>query len=168
MGESVPVSIGRQESRTRSEVAEVTAPGAAIGHAAAAMLGHLAAVLDREDRLESGSGEWLAGFAADAQAARASVRQSVLRALDLASDPINFAILSVLAAGGNAQTMDQLVAASGLTELSVAERVSDLVSAGLATKLPSANQVVGTQAGAAIVALVTDAVEAGARELGAG
>ncbi len=166
MGESVPVSIGRQEPPARSDVTEVTAPGAAIGHAAAAMLGHLAAVLDREDRLESGSGEWLAGFAADSEAGRAAVLQSVLRALGLASDPTNFAILTVLA-GGNPQRMDQLVAATGLTELSVAERVSDLVSAGLATKLPSANQVVGTQAGAAIVALVTEAVEAGARELGA-
>jgi hypothetical protein len=47
----------------------------------------------------------------------------------------------------------------------LAERIGDLVSAGLVAKIPEANQVGGTQAGAAIVELVARAISVGAREL---
>ncbi len=50
----------------------------------------------------------------------------------------------------------------------MAERVGDLVSAGLAAKMPEADQVAGTGAGRAVVDLVRQAVAAGVGDLGAG
>jgi len=166
LGESTPVSIGRRDP-PGPEVTELASTAAAIGLGVSAMLRHLVAVLDREDRLESGSGEWLAGFRADAAASRAAVQQSVLRALHLASDPVNFEIMDAIADAGNPHRVHDLCEMTGLPELSLAERVSDLVSAGLATKVPGANQVTGTQATQMLVRLVRDAVDAGVRDLGA-
>lgn len=165
MDEPTPVSIGRRDQPSGPEVTEIASPATAVGLGVAAMLRHLIAVLDREDRLESGSGEWLARFRADEDAGREAVRQSVLRTLQLASDPINFEILDSIAGAGNPHRVTELCGTIGLTELSMAERVSDLVSAGLATKVPGANQVTGTQAGQMLVSLVRDAVDAGVRDL---
>ncbi len=136
-----------------------------MGRAVAGVLRHLGAVLDREDRLESGTGTWLEDFSSDAGAAEEAARDGTLRAIRMAADPLNFAILEALSpdAGIPAQALAE---ATGLGRLPLAERVSDLVSAGLAVKLPEANQVAGTAAGAAIVAIVHRAVDAGVRDLG--
>lgn len=149
-------------------MAEFAMPGDAaepIGRSVAGMLGYLAQVLDREDRLETGTGNWLADFMAEDDARAEAVQQGVLRALRLAADPTNFAILQSLGAGVGVPTV-ALAESTGLNKLSVSERVADLASAGLASKVPEANQVAGTDAGAALVALVRRAVQIGASALG--
>jgi len=148
---------------------EIDAPGesaASLGRAVAGILRHLVAVLDREDRLESGTGEWLAELRAGTDDQRLAVREGVLRALRLAADGTNYRILETLA---RAESVTRAVLADrlGLPELSVSERVGDLVSAGLAVKISEANQIAGTPAGLALVEWVRTAVAAGAKALGA-
>ena len=161
----VPVSIGRP--RPTDEATEFALPGdlaGTIGVAAAEMLTHLSAVLDREDRLESGTGNWLATFSADLDAKREAARQGVLRSLRIGLEETSFQILRLLA-GSSGRSIAEVSGATGLPTLSVAERISDLVSAGLATKLPEANQVAIAPAGASLVELVSQATEVGARRL---
>lgn len=140
------------------------ASAAAIGHAAAGMLDYLIGVIDREDRLESGTGTWRSTFAADEAAAPEAVRSSVLRMLRLAAEAENFALLELLAAAEGA-TIEELGLKLGAGRLPLAERISDLVSAGLVVKSPEAGQVRATEAGAAVVRLVEQAVAIGARAL---
>lgn len=113
-------------------------------------------VIDREDRLESGTGEWLASFRDEPGEREAAARESVLRALRMASDATNYRILESLS-DGIGTPIEDLTRATGLDRLALAERIGDLVSAGLAAKLPEANQVVGVPAGSAIVTLVESA-----------
>jgi hypothetical protein len=128
------------------------------------MLDYLMGVIDREDRLESGTGEWRSTFAADEGAGSEAVRSSVLRLLRLAADAENYAVLEVLASGEGVSIGD-LATKLGSGRLPLAERISDLVSAGLVVKVPEADQVRATEAAGALVALIGDAVEAGARDL---
>lgn len=161
---STPLTIGgvpppRQESGEFDLSGDVATP---IGRGAAQTLLHLIAVLDREDRLESGTGEWLTEFRSDAAAGREAVREGVLRALGMAADPTNFRILEALSASGSVGT-GLLTETVGLGELPLGHRVGDLVSAGLAAKQPETNQVAATAAGNALVDLVHQAVTAGAK-----
>ncbi len=137
----------------------------AIGLDVAAVLRYQIAVLDREDRLESGSGAWKTAFTADRTARNDAVRQSVLRTLQMAVDGSYFPILAALAAEGHLRTGD-LAGQCGLGQLTLQERVADLVSAGLATKVPEADQVAITGAGAAVVDLVGSAVGVAVRHVG--
>lgn len=137
---------------------------ASIGRGTAVVLRYLGDVLDREDRLESGTGEWLAEFLSDSDLRAGAVRQSVLRTIGMGVDPMNLAILEQLTPSVGTPAAG-LVGATGLDRLALAERVADLVSAGLAAKLPEADQVVGTASGAALVQIVRSAVEHGVREL---
>ena len=163
--DTTPLTIGRAPSRTPSGELDVSGDSSEpIGRAVAGMLRHLIAVLDREDRLESGTGDWLTEFRADGVARRASVREGVLRALRLAGDATNFRILEELRRS-EAMTRSALATRLGLPELSVSERVGDLVSAGLAVKVSEANQVTGTPAGAALADWVQRAATAGAKAL---
>jgi hypothetical protein len=57
-------------------------------------------------------------------------------------------------ADGVGTPVEDLVKTTGLGRLPLAERIGDLVSAGLAAKLPEANQIVGVPAGTALVRLV--------------
>lgn len=122
-------------------------------------------VIDREDRLESGTGEWLSSFRADAGDREAVAEESVLRALRMASDATNFRILQLLTDGVGIP-VEKLSEASGLGRLALAERLGDLISAGLASKISEANQVAGVPAGAALVQLVERATEEAAHYLG--
>lgn len=167
MSESVPVSIGRPSDRDEEGFTEIAGPGEAIGHAVAGMLRHLVAVLDREDRLEAGTGAWLGGYMADPERADGAVRSSVLRALRMAVDPVAFRILDTLH-GVVGLPIAELAALADLDDLAAAELVSDLVSAGLVVKLPEAGQVAGTAAGAAIVDMVRTATATGAADLRSG
>jgi DNA-binding transcriptional ArsR family regulator len=126
------------------------------------MLRYLGQVLDREDRLESGTGSWKQGLTA--AATQSAVRETVLRSLRLATEPANFMILEALSSEA-AVPAGRLAEATGLERLTIEERVSDLVSAGMVTKVPEANQVAGTAAGAVLVRLVKEAVAAGVLEL---
>ena len=163
--DSSPLTIGR--APRREQPGEFVVPGDAaepLGRAVAAILRHHIAVLDREDRLESGTGDWLGDFQADAAARADSVRDGVLRSLRMATDSVNFRILEELAAS-DAVSRAALADLLGLAELAVSERVSDLVSAGLAVKVAEANQITGTAAGVALSEWVRAAVVAGSEML---
>lgn len=157
---STPVSIGKAPPST-DDLALI------LGESAADMMSLYMSVIDREDRLESGTGEWLASFIGEPAERKAAGRESVLRALRMASDATNFDILKSLS-NGVGTPIEDLVGASGLSRLALAERIGDLVSAGLAAKLPEANQVVGVPAGAAIVKLVEAAAHQAAGALDSG
>lgn len=154
---AIPVSIGRARAGS-DDLARV------LGESAADVMRLYLSVIDREDRLESGTGEWLSSFRGEQGEQAAAARESVLRALRMASDSTNFGILSALT-DGVGTPVDDLARLTGLSRLSLAERIGDLVSAGLAAKLPEANQVVGVPAGAAIVRLVEAASERAAEAL---
>lgn len=121
-------------------------------------------VIDREDRLESGTGAWREEFAASDSDRRAAVEAAVLRAIHTASDAVNFKILSSLR-DGIGTPISEIAAMTGLGRVPLAERIGDLVSAGLAVKIPEANQVSGTAAGTTLVALVGEAAGIGGRDL---
>ncbi len=129
------------------------------------MLRYLVAVIDREDRLEVGSGAWKASFVGDLEARRRSVTEAVLRALHMAADATNFAILQALA-DGTGRPVDAIAADVGLPRPAVDQRISDLVSAGLVSKVPEAAQVVATEAATVFVAVVAEAVRVGELALG--
>lgn len=142
----IPVKIGKT-SGAPDDLARI------LGESAADMMRLYMSVIDREDRLESGTGEWLASFRGEPGERETAGRESVLRALRMATDATNYRILLSLR-DGVGTPVEELVQATGLDRLALAQRVGDLVSAGLAAKLPEANQVVGVPAGSAIVKLV--------------
>lgn len=144
---------------------EESAVARAIGLDVAGVLRYQIAVLDREDRLESGTGDWRSTFTSDLPARSEAVRQSVLRTLRMALDGSYFPILAALAPEGHVRTGD-LASQCEMGRLTLQERVADLVSAGLATKVPEADQVAITGAGAAVVDLVSTAVGVAVRHVG--
>ena len=163
--DATPVEIRRGSfSQDSGEISMPDDSAEPVGRGVAAMLRHLVAVLDREDRLESGTGDWLTNFRADADAATDSVREGVLRALRLAGDGTNFRILEELA-DSEGVSREALARRLGLTELSLSERVGDLVTAGLAVKVSEANQVAGTAAGVALTNWIRRAVQVGGKTL---
>ena len=153
---SIPVSIGKAHV-SPDDLARV------LAESAADMMGLYKSVIDREDRLESGSGEWLSTFNAEPGEKMSAARESVLRALRMAADATNYRILSSLA-DGVGTPIEDLVKATGLGRLPLAERIGDLVSAGLAAKLPEANQIVGVPAGTALVRLVEAAANQASKD----
>lgn len=155
---STPVSIGRA-SAASGELARI------LGESAADVLGLHMSVIDREDRLESGTGEWLTSFKVEPGERKTASRESVLRALRMASDATNYRILQSLR-DGVGTPIEDLVRTTGLSRLALAERIGDLVSAGLAAKLPEANQIVGVPAGRAIVGVVEAATSLAAASIG--
>jgi DNA-binding HxlR family transcriptional regulator len=138
--------------------------GRVLGLDVAGILRYHASVLDREDRLESGTGAWRESFLADRAERRATARQSVLRSLQMATDVRYFGVLEALSGPGHLKTAE-LSERSGLGRLTLQERVSDLVSAGLATKVPEADQVSITPGGAAVVELVREATAVAERDV---
>ncbi|HKZ83661.1 MAG TPA: hypothetical protein VJ793_08395 [Anaerolineae bacterium] len=130
--------------------------------ALALRLRDIARMLDRLDRLESGTGEWLLsqGEGALAEAAR----EMTLRAFRIAADPANFVILAFLSTR-TAAPIAELEKASGLGRLALSERVNDLVQVGLAGRNIDTDQVQGTAAGAALVGLIEGVRQATAKKL---
>jgi DNA-binding HxlR family transcriptional regulator len=136
----------------------------AVGLDVAGIVRYHMSVLDREDRLESGTGDWRTAFLGDRDERRATARQAVLRTLQMAVDARYVPILEVLAGPGHLRTAD-LADAADIGRLTLQERVSDLVSAGLVTKVPEADQISITSAGAAVVELVRAATAVAARDI---
>lgn len=126
-----------------------------IAEGLAGRLRSLVVVLDRLDRLESGSGEWLTGFA-EGELPEAAEAMT-LRALQTASDPANYAILKALGAGESSKIGD-LLAVTGYGRLSLTERLNDLVQVGLASRLIDTDHAQITAAGAAMSALIEQLV----------
>ncbi|MFQ5943391.1 MAG: hypothetical protein ACE5JF_07550 [Anaerolineales bacterium] len=111
----------------------------------------LTVALDRLDRLESGSGEWLSRFK-ESELSAASIEMT-LRALRSAADPINFSALATLA-NADALSMDQLIEATGVLRLTLSERLNDLVQVGLVSRNIDTDHVQTTLAGNSIVQLI--------------
>ena len=82
----------------------------------------------------------------------------------MATDARYFGILEALSGPGHLRTAE-LAEQSGLGRLTLQERVSDLVSAGLATKVPEADQVSITPGGASVVELVREATIVAERDV---
>ena len=133
-----------------------------LSSALALRLRDIARMLDRLDRLESGTGEWLTSQ--DDAALKEAAREMTLRALRIAADPINFALLEYLAAHSSSPLAD-LETAAGLGRLALSERVSDLVQVGLAARNIDTDQVQGTAAGAALAGWISNISEAMANGL---
>ena len=159
MGESI---IPLPKRVATPEADDLTAR--ALGREVASVLRYHMSVLDREDRLESGTGDWRSSFIGDADARLATAQASVLRTLQMAVDERYFVILEALAGPGHLRTGD-LAEASGIGRLTLQERVSDLVSAGLVAKVPEADQVSISSAGAVVVELVREATAVAARDI---
>ena len=133
-----------------------------LSFALAMRLRDIARMLDRLDRLESGTGEWLASQQnGDLQTAATDM---TLRAVRAAADPTNFALLTFLATHTTAP-MVELEKATGLGRLSLTERVNDLMQVGLAGRNIDTDQVQATAAGAALVGLINSVSEATAKKL---
>ena len=133
-----------------------------LSSALALRLRDIARVLDRLDRLESGTGEWLT--AQDDAALKEAAREMTLRALRVAADPINFAILNHLATHSSVPLAD-LETATYLGRLALSERVSDLVQVGLAGRNIDTDHVQATPGGAALVTWINSIGEATANRL---
>lgn len=159
MGESI---IPMPKRVATPEVDDLTAR--AVGREVASIVTYHLSVLDREDRLESGTGEWRQSFMDDAADRLATAQGSVLRTLQMAVDERYFGILEALAGPGHLKTGD-LATRVDVGRLTLQERVSDLVSAGLAAKVPEADQVSISSAGAAVVELVHGAAAVAARDM---
>jgi len=130
--------------------------------ALAMRLRDMARMLDRLDRLESGTGEWLA--AQGDGALQEAATDMTLRALRAAADPTNFAVLAFLSAHTSAP-IAELEKAVGLGRLALNERLNDLVQVGLAGRNIDTDHVQGTAAGAALVGLIHSISEATATKL---
>jgi hypothetical protein len=130
--------------------------------ALAMRLRDLARMLDRLDRLESGTGKWLA--AQDESALRDAATDITLRTLRVAADPVNFTILAFLSARASAP-MAELENAAGLGRLALAERVNDLVQVGLAGRNIDTDHTQITAGGAALVGLIESLGAATAKKL---
>ena len=135
---------------------------AELSAALALRLRDLARLLDRLDRLESGTGDWLAAQRPEDLAAAAT--DMTLRALRLATEPANFVLLNRLARA-DALTMAELEQAAGLGRLALGERLNDLIQVGLAQRNIDTDQVQATQAGAALAGLITAISQATAQRL---
>lgn len=123
----------------------------AIAGGLAGRLRSLVMALDRLDRLESGSGTWLAKFKTEELPEAAT--ELTLRALRASTDPTNFAILKALATE-DSRSLVQLIDTTGLGRLNLAERLNDLVQVGLAVRLIETDHAQLTAAGASLVRLV--------------
>ncbi len=133
-----------------------------LSFALAMRLRDIARLLDRLDRLESGTGGWLASQAeADWNRAAADM---TLRALRAAADPTSFALLSFLAVRA-AAPVRELEEATGLGRVALSERLNDLVQVGLAARNIDTDQVQITAGGAALVALIQNISETTASKL---
>src|SRR6266496_2734513 len=124
---------------------------AAVAAGLASRLRALVAALDRLDRLESGSGTWLAGFA-DSELRDAATELS-LRALRTVADPASFALLHALASD-DSLPLSHLIDTTGLGRLALSERLNDLVQVGLATRLIDTDHAQITGAGASLFRLI--------------
>ena len=155
-------------ARSDLQLFSANPPDRTLGNIAAGVAGRLRSlvvVLDRLDRLESGSGEWLADFA-ERELPEAATAMT-LRALRTASDPANYAILKALGAGESSKIGD-LMAATGYGRLPLTERLNDLVQVGLASRLIDTDHAQITAAGAAMVDLIEQLVKQVMAEYAAG
>jgi hypothetical protein len=133
-----------------------------LSSALALRLRDLARLADRLDRLESGTGRWLASQ----QTAdwRAAAGDMTLRALRAAADPTNYTLLAFCSARVSVSTAE-LGQAAGLGRLPLTERVNDLAQVGLLARNIDTDQVQATAGGTALARLIDDIAEATTKRL---
>ncbi len=122
----------------------------------AGRLRSLVAVLDRLDRLESGSGTWLSTFDDDELPEAAT--ELTLRALRTVANPNNFALLRALSAS-DSRSIGQLMEITGFGRLALSEQLNDLMQVGLATRLIDTDHAQVTAAGVSMVCLVETLID---------
>ena len=125
-----------------------------LGGALGQRVRDVAAAVRRLDGLAVGG----SGPAAS-QPVHEDVREFVLRALRIAGDRDNDAILRIVAAGTSQATM--LAKITGRPRLALWEAVGDLVQVGLLQREPASDGVRLTAAGEAVLAMVDLLVAAG-------
>ncbi len=128
-----------------------------ISNGAWARLRNLIGALDRVDRLETASEfeGWLQELARDEAALDATLREFLLRALQLASDPLNCQILSHLKTSGAASVGDLLVLVH-LSRIELVERIASLSRAGLTVQALEGEQVEATELAVGLLTLWDD------------
>lgn len=109
--------------------------------------------LDRIDRLESATdfAGWTESFQRDETQIMETARVWVLRAVHLASDPLNYQILCELSSAGG-MSIAQLMQVTGLPRVDVTERVKDLAQVGYVAQAFETDSVQPTPAAQSIVA----------------
>lgn len=122
-----------------------------IAEGLAIRLRTLARSIDRLDRLESGSGEWLANFHATELPDAAT--ELMLRALRTAADPVNYHLLVTLSEHPS-RSLTSLLETTPLTRLPLTEHLNDLVQVGLASRLIDTDHAQITAAGAELTAFI--------------
>ncbi len=123
-------------------------------------LRNLIGALDRVDRLETSSefDGWLNAVAQDDAALEMTIREFLLRALRLASDPINAQLLSHLDTNG-ASTLGALLQVIPLSRVELTERVNELARAGLTVQALDGEQVEATPLARGFLALLSEIVQ---------
>jgi len=111
----------------------------------------LVGTIDRLDRLDTGSGDWLENF--DALELEEEAGQLVLRALHVLSDPRNYIVLEELSKSDSVP-LQALVENTQLGRVSLTERLNDLAQVGFASRLIDTDYAQITAAGASAVDLV--------------
>jgi DNA-binding transcriptional ArsR family regulator len=123
-------------------------------------LRNLIGALDRVDRLETSDefAGWLQGLAAVEPGMKKTIREFLLRALRLVSDPLNTRILMRLDSGEGASTTE-LSNATGLTRVELVERLNELARAGLTVQALEGELVEATPLARGFVSLVDEITE---------
>lgn len=124
-----------------------------LAYTLASRLRDIARLLDRLDRLEAGTGDWLETQSeADRDAASLEM---VLRAFRSAADPANFNILRHLVEQTSIP-MSRLQGMVSMDRFSLNERLSDLIQVGLAVREIDTDHAQITDAGSAMARLLLD------------
>ncbi|MBI4786391.1 MAG: hypothetical protein HY782_05025 [Chloroflexi bacterium] len=120
-----------------------------------ARLRNVLIALDRMDRLETASDfvGWVESFQRDDAQIETTTRDWVLRAVRLASDPLNYQILRAFQPSDE-MTIAQLMAVTGLSRVELTERVKDLAQVGFIAQTLETDAVQGTRAAEGMVAWI--------------
>jgi len=136
-----------------------------IARGLADRLRNLLLSLDRQDRLESAQ-EFIGWLERESDPARLLVdaREMLLRALRVAADPVNFALLRGLDPL-EAVELPALLKTSGLERVALSERLNDLVQTGLVSREMVGDHIRSTRLATGLVEWVEDAAGRSAEEL---
>ncbi len=112
-------------------------------------------VLDRQDRLETAHDfvGWREALQDDEAQITRIARHATLRALHVATDPLNFHILQRLARH-NRVAMKNLMQEAGMDRIPLHERINELMQVGLAVQELESDDVRATPLTEAVVTLV--------------
>lgn len=120
-----------------------------------ARLRNVLIALDRLDRLENAAEfvGWVEAFRHDDAQVEATAREWILRAVHLASDPLNYRILRMLQVS-DGLSMGQLMQATGMMRVELTERVKDLAQVGLVAQALDSDSVQNMRAAEGLVAWI--------------